>query len=244
MAVGDWQGVGIRHPFTIGGEVYTWQDRPRGPHGFAFDAEEPGAPPAKWATLAGARALPHGVDQLGYLTERPQGDHPAVILCEGPADALTVRAWWPEAATVATQGVRKWDRRESAMLSRAGIRRVLVTLDNDDAARDGFDTLTERLRPWGIGARAVRMPVELNGEPTPKGADVTDWAAADGEAFPARFTAALRRALGRVSKPDEVSDLGAWAIHHPDAFDTWQRRASTSPPLLAPLLGDRREVAL
>lgn len=187
----------IRHPFTINGKCYGWQDRALGGEG------------SKWLASKGWVPIPHGLDQLAHLGERHENRRRAVVLTEGPADALTIRATWPTAAALGCPGVENWSARATAMLAAAGVTLVLVAFDNDDAGARGFDEVSKALHVQRIDARRVSIPDEYN--------DLTDWATGAGAAFVPTFARVLKGAAGQL--------IG-------------------TPPLSAPLLGDRREVAV
>jgi hypothetical protein len=191
------RGDAVRHPFTINGRCLGWQDRTLST---APDDK-------KWMTPKGSVLIPHGIDQLEYLTERPQGTLRLAILTEGPADALTVRAHWAEAIVIGCPGVNNWNRRGSVLLAAAKISLVLIAFDNDDPGTRGAVKVEHELRQYRIDTRRVPIPDQYN--------DLSDWATDVGTGFVPAFTQALRDCASAF--PGE-------------------------PSLLAPLLGDRREV--
>lgn len=115
----------IRHPYRVpngdgGLSVMWWQDRPR---------SGPGRP--KWLAPTGHRPVPFGLEQL------TGDDLRTVIVCEGPADAITAGvAAEPFGTTVAAigiPGVHAWTAGWTAFV--AGLH-VIVCTDPDPAGDD------------------------------------------------------------------------------------------------------------
>ena len=178
----------VRHPFAAAGRMLGWQDR----------TIAGGGP--KWCAPSGWIPTLHGTDQLGYQHPPPFRGPLMALITEGPADALTVRSWWPYARVIGCPGVNGWNARATAGLVAANVGLVFVAADNDDAGRRWLTSMTDALTPHMVDVVGVPIPDEYN--------DLGDWHTAVGADFPAVFPRALKRAAGRlVGTPPGIAPL-------------------------------------
>lgn len=164
----------VRYPFLAptreGLEVYTWQDRATSDHG------------PRWRAPSG-RPLP-----LFNLAALEAPELAAVVICEGPADAISAAlalADHPHVGAVGVAGTQGW--RPQWRRYFAGLE-VIVATDGDTAGREAAAKITANLE--GVAARVVQA--------VPAEGDLTDLARTAGlEALAAH----LLGALGPVAAP-------------------------------------------
>jgi DNA primase len=156
----------IRFPFVAGGKEQWYQDRATG------------AATPKYLAPSRPNAAPFGIDRVDELVD---GD--LVFLTEGPADAVSLSAGWPDRAAdlpvVAVPGTTAWKAPWAKVF--AGLV-VYVIGDNDEAGRKFRIVLDESLSAAGATVRHLVVP--------PPHGDLGDWYAADPHAFPRSFVAA------------------------------------------------------
>lgn len=178
----------IRHPFTVNGRTLGWQDRLIAGHG------------PKWCAPPGWRPVPHGLDQLAYRHPTELKGPLMALITEGPADALTVRSWWPYARVIGCPGTNGWNARHTAALTGAEVGLVFIAADNDEAGQRWITTMKEALEPHYLTVCPVAIPADYN--------DLTAWSTAAGNDFPAVFPRALKRAVGRsIGTPPRIAPL-------------------------------------
>lgn len=131
-------------------------------------------------------------------TPRASARGPALVVCEGLPDALTVATVGLHAAAVL--GAALPDAAVARRVAQlAGTRPVVIAFDNDPGGRRGADRLKELVAPLH---RGPVMVLDL-----PSGADVNDWARRTGPSFARELSTQiasrlpLERALAPVHAP-------------------------------------------
>jgi hypothetical protein len=185
-------GPRVRFPFLRDGRTLLWQDR----------ATKAGQLP-KWLTPTGATLYPFGLELLEAFSEDPDAwpvcpimRTPAVWLVEGPADAVTLRHYWPTMTVLGIPGAGNWQAHYAEALE--GLL-VVVVADNDPAGATLRASIGESLRSVALVVN-LEVPEEYS--------DVTEWhldyaaASSDGkssalfmESFTARAETAAEAAL-------------------------------------------------
>ena len=173
-------GYRVRFPFLRDGVAMVWQDR----------AAQPADHPQKWRAPKGATLYPFGLDCLHRYDGPadtwptcPLVGTPAVWLCEGPADAVTLLEHFPTISALGLPGVDGWRDEYAAAL--AGVPVVLVA-DNDDAGTK-LRTVVARSLAGRTSLVQVHVPEAHN--------DLGDWHQAAGESFAGELMAAVDDAL-------------------------------------------------
>lgn len=130
----------------------------------------------------------------------------AIVLTEGPGDALTAVGAGYDA--VAVRGAALAGAVSEDLVVGLRGRRVYVAGDNDAAGASFASVTAEALRGAGLDVRLLTVPSEHN--------DLTDWRAADPEAFPAALGRAIkgtapapvRLPTPETAEADDLTDLG------------------------------------
>lgn len=172
----------VRHPFRVptgdgdGVAVLWWQDRPR---------TAPGVP--KWLAPAGHRPVPFGLERL------TGDDLRTVIVCEGPADAITAgvaaEPFGTAVAAIGVPGTQSWTAGWAAFV--AGLH-VIVCTDPDPAGDGLAEKIVDDLR--AVGCRVHRY--------RPNHGDLTDTAKRAG-------LEAVRHDIRELVDADAVHLIGA-----------------------------------
>lgn len=178
--VRSWDGYRVRFPFLRDGVALVWQDR----------AVEPSNREPKWAAPKGAELYPFGLDYLARYNGPPDTwptcpviGRPAVWLCEGPADAVTLLERFPTVSVLALPGAKAWKPQYADALE--GLP-VFLVADNDAEGESLRATVSSALTGRSELAQ-VRLPEHCN--------DVNDWHLVAGDGFADELLAAVDDAL-------------------------------------------------
>jgi putative DNA primase/helicase len=150
--------------------------------------------PGRWLSLAN----PDGQRWAQYGVFRGQAGYGAVLVTEGPGDALTAVSVGYDA--VAVRGASLAAVPEVVEELAAGLRgsHVIVCGDNDTAGQGFTRRLADALKAHGIDVFTLQIPTT--------GDDLTDWRARDPQAFPASLHAAVKNARPVVDQAEAEAE--------------------------------------
>ena len=171
---------------------------PNREHGHTIDLQGRAFPTdrePKYLNLPGTRRRMYHADACAY---------PAVVLCEGIPDTLSVlSSGVPACGIYGTQG---WAREYQSLFRRC--RRVYVALD-----RDATERAIVVAKDFGVRGRVLVPPQELG----PKG-DLNDWLVGPASRDPKRFQELLTGAMAQSPSPwalsiERLEDVPVWNRH-------------------------------
>jgi len=161
---------------------------------------------ARWASLSG-----RGWAKAGRYVHPAGAQHPALIVCEGPTDALS--AYGAGFESVAVRGASLASKVAPSIAAIAEGRIVAIVPDNDEAGAKFAAALRDGLLGLGIDARSISL---LHGD------DLNDWLQLSGAMFADELNAAIESSAPQPLAEDgpirNMADTRPIGLPEPDEF--------------------------